>query len=301
MIKRILTFQPSWTLRLISGTIAVVAFISMCLLTGAVDLNGAMAERGQEFTGRNIEAGAKVYYEQCARCHGAKGEGADGLGPALSYDGFLGKWDAAKKTLGPSERLKKIGWTSSLAGYVEAVVASGMPVKSSAVWEAPHPPFALAFGGPLREDQVKNVAAFVLNWGPGQVAPVATMPEPGAAGGAAAAVALTANQEKGKQVFLGAAGCQACHAIRGVATGAIGPSLNKLATTADARIKDAAYKGTAKTGAEYIKEAIVNPNVFVVAECPQGACLANVMPSTFGQTLQAADLDALLDYLSTLK
>lgn len=300
-IKRIVTFQPSWTLRILSATIAVVAFISMCLIAGILDLSGAMAERDEEFKARNIEAGAKVYYEQCARCHGAKGEGVDGLGPALSYDGFLGKWDAAKKTLGTSDRLKKIGWTSSLVGYIEAVTASGMPIKSSSVWEAPHPPFSLPFGGPLRDDQIKNVAAFVVNWGPGQVAPVATQPEPGAGAGAAAAAPLTAQQEKGKQVYLGAAGCQACHAIRGVSAGAVGPTLNKIATTSEQRIKDPNYKGAAKTALDYIRESIVNPNAFVVAECPQGACLANVMPATFGQTIPAADLDALVDYLSTLK
>ncbi len=300
IIKRIITFQPSWTLRIIIGMIAVVAFISMCLIEGVLDVSGAMAERDDEFTGRNIEAGAKVYYEQCARCHGTKGEGADSLGPALSYDGFLGKWDATKKTLGTSNRLKKIGWTSSLKGYIEAVTAAGMPIKSSPVWENAHPAFSLSFGGPLRDDQIKNVAAFVVNWGPGQVPPVATQPD--TTGGAVATAApLTAQQEKGKQVFLGAAGCQACHAIRGVAAGAVGPTMNKLGTTAASRIKDAAYKGSAKTATEYIKESIVNPNVFVVAECPQGACLANVMPATFGTSLVASDIDALVDYLDSLK
>lgn len=299
-IKRIITFQPSWTLRIITGMVSVVAFISMCLITGVLDISGAMAERDHEFTGRNIEAGAKYYYDQCARCHGSKGEGVDGLGPALSYDGFLGKWDPAKKTLGQSARLKAIGWTSSLKGYIEAVTAAGMPIKSSPIWENPHPPFALAYGGPMRDDQIKNIATFIVNWGPGQVTPVATQPE-GGAGPQPTAAPLTAQQEQGKQVFLGAAGCQACHAIKGVAAGAVGPTMNKLATTAEARIKDPAYKGTAKNAVEYIREAIVNPNVFVVAECPTGACIANVMPATFGTSLQPADLTALIDYLSSLK
>ena len=59
-IKRIITFQPSWTLRIVVGMVSVVAFISMCLITGVLDISGAMAERDEEFVGRNIEAGARV-------------------------------------------------------------------------------------------------------------------------------------------------------------------------------------------------------------------------------------------------
>ena len=42
-IKRIITFQPSWTLRIITGMVSVVAFISMCLITGVLVISRALA------------------------------------------------------------------------------------------------------------------------------------------------------------------------------------------------------------------------------------------------------------------
>ncbi|MCS7061307.1 MAG: c-type cytochrome, partial [Anaerolineae bacterium] len=115
-------------------------------------------------------------------------------------------------------------------------------------------------------------------------------------------VPLTAAQEEGKNLFL-KNGCNACHAIRGVANGAIGPALNRIYEEALQRIQSDDYKasqGKATTPEEYIYESIVNPQAYIVPQCPQGPCPANVMPANYGDIIPAADLNKIVDYLSTL-
>jgi cytochrome c oxidase subunit II len=90
------------------------------------------------------------------------------------------------------------------------------------------------------------------------------------AGGAPAA-------PSGKTVFT-ENGCGACHALADAGTsGGVGPDLDDV--LAD---KDAAF----------IKQSIVDPN----AEIASGFS-ANIMPANFGQTIQPAELDALVKYL----
>jgi hypothetical protein len=77
--------------------------------------------------------------------------------------------------------------------------------------------------------------------------------------------------------------------------GTIGPKLEE-GTTAAQRIKDPAYKGTAKSPAEYIMESIVEPSAYVVKPFPD-----NTMPKVFGQKLSAGALKKIVDYLSQVK
>jgi cytochrome c oxidase subunit 2 len=81
----------------------------------------------------------------------------------------------------------------------------------------------------------------------------------------------------GKTVFT-ESGCGACHALADAGTtGGTGPDLDDV--LAD---KDAAF----------IKKSIVDPNADVAP-----GYTANIMPPNFGQTLQPAELDALVKYL----
>ncbi len=297
MLKSIITYRPSFTVRIITGLIALLVSIGVCTAIGVSDVvANSLKERDAQFKGRLIEAGAKVYSEQCARCHGPEGKGVENQGPALSSKTFLGDKDT------PSQRLKDIGWTGTLQAYVQAVTASGIPLKSSSVWDQVHPASSQAYGGPLRDDQIQNVTAFVLNW---QQEPytsgVVDAPKPGEGGAKATAVPLTDAQKAGQQVYL-QAGCNACHAIRGAGNqGAVGPVLSKIGSLADERLKDPNYKGTSKDAVGYIQESIVNPNIFVVAQCPAGPCAAGVMTQNFGTTLKPDDLKNLVDYLASLK
>ncbi len=73
-------------------------------------------------------------------------------------------------------------------------------------------------------------------------------------------------------------GCVACHSTDGVA--GAGPSWQGLSASVDA---------------EYIRTAIVNPNVVIAEGYVEG-----VMPSTYADTLSEEDLDALVAYISSL-
>ncbi len=117
--------------------------------------------------------------------------------------------------------------------------------------------------------------------------------KPGAAGGGGV---LATGEEPVDQIFQKAT-CVACHTIPGIAgaVGTIGPKLVE-GTNAPTRIKDPAYKGTAKSTREYITESVINPSAFVVKGFPD-----NTMPKEFGKKLSAGALNKIVDYLSQLE
>lgn len=301
LFYKIITFKPSFGLRIVTGLVGIVLSLATCGIVGLTDMVAAQLKTNDEsFEGRLTEAGAKVYFEQCARCHGLQGKGADGAAPAISSVAFLG----TKTT--PSQRLKDIGWIGTLEGYIEAVTASGIPIKSSQVWEQNHPPFSQRFGGPLRDDQIRNVTKFVANWKQKPFTDgVVDAPKPGAGSGPQPTpIPLGPKENAGLEVFKGAGGCTACHAIRGIATGAVGPTLNKLASTAEKRVAQADYKaagGKATDAAGYIRESILAPNTYVVPDCPQGACASGVMTANLDKILKPEELENLIAYLVTLR
>ncbi len=304
IIKKIVTFKPSFTLRVIVGLISVVGFLSACAIVGLGDLTKALGAQDAKYKARAIEAGALVYFQQCARCHGPEGKGIAGQGPALSSITFLGKVENGVEVT-KSQRIIDIGWVGNLDGYIRAVTAAGIPLKSSNVWDVTHPAFGQAYGGNLRDDQIADVAAFIENW---RQAPytqgVIDSPKPGEAlGPRPTAVPLTPEQEAGKTAFA-KYGCTACHAIKGVSQGAVGPNLSTIGADAANIITQPGYKssqGKATTVAEYIHESIVNPNAYIAPKCPTGACVAGIMPQNFGTTIPATDLQNLVAYLSSLK
>jgi cytochrome c oxidase subunit 2 len=97
----------------------------------------------------------------------------------------------------------------------------------------------------------------------------------GGAGGAGAAPAAD-----GKTIFTSADGnCKACHTLSDAgATGSIGPNL------------DTVLKGKDEA---FIKQSIVDPSAEIAPGYTDG-----IMPPNYGQTLQPAQIDALVKYLS---
>lgn len=316
LFKKIITYRPSFTVRILAGLVGFLVMLSVCTIVGISDI-GALGERDINFKARSIEAGAKTYAEQCARCHGLDGKGIEGLGPTLSHISFTGQTEEVigdNNVLGAREitksvRLTQLGWTGSLVNYVRGIVASGIPNKSSSVWDSVHPTFSQAYGGNLRDDEVNNVSNYVANW---SLAPytgddVILPPAPGAGLAPTATPApLSADQQKGKELVV-SLGCNACHTIRGVMNGSVGPNLTNIATVAEQHIQSDEYKNNVKdqpaatTVEDYIRQSIIHPNAYIEPKCPQGPCAAGVMPQTFEQSIPPADLDALVSYLSSLK
>lgn len=111
--------------------------------------------------------------------------------------------------------------------------------------------------------------------------------------------ALAGDPVRGQEVFATAAEptCAGCHALKGVAEGQIGPDLTHIATESAQRVADPGYKGKAKDAAAYIRESIADPNAYLPARCPAGACLRDLMPKDFAKKLTPQQLEDLIAYL----
>jgi nitrite reductase (NO-forming) len=96
--------------------------------------------------------------------------------------------------------------------------------------------------------------------------------------------------------------CGSCHTISGIpgAVGVVAPKLDEIPMMAEEHIKSDTYTGNAATAEDYIRESIMDPNLFVAPECPTGACAPNVMPATLSQTLTTDEINSIVTYLSGL-
>ena len=95
-------------------------------------------------------------------------------------------------------------------------------------------------------------------------------------------------------------GCPLCHTIPGIegAVGELGPVLHEK-INAPQRIKDPNYKGKARTGRDYVKESILNPNAYIVFNEAEGEPFPEgVMPQDFANKLSVNALDKLVDFIS---
>jgi cytochrome c oxidase subunit II len=99
----------------------------------------------------------------------------------------------------------------------------------------------------------------------------------GGGGGTNAAAAIFAD-----------AGCAGCHTFAPAgSTGEIGPDLDNLVATAQKAGQDPA---------DYVRDAIVDPGKVIAPGYEDG-----VMPPSFGETLSAEEIDALVAYLTGAK
>lgn len=86
-------------------------------------------------------------------------------------------------------------------------------------------------------------------------------------------------------------GCIGCHTLTiADAAGTVGPTHDGVGTTAEARLADPGYTGTATTPEEYIRESILSPTTYTVPGFTEG-----VMPSF--ATMDEAQLDAIVAML----
>src|SRR5262245_23711707 len=110
------------------------------------------------------------------------------------------------------------------------------------------------------------------------------------------------NAERGSQLY-GTLPCASCHDItQPLPGGAVCPNLGNIATEAARIVGAPDYHGHARDAAGYIRESIVDPNVYLV---PGGSYRQadgqSVMPKDFGATLTPQQLDDLVAFLLTLR
>jgi mono/diheme cytochrome c family protein len=120
-----------------------------------------LAQAGHEFDGRDLTAGAELYAENCASCHGAKLEGQpnwrvpdeNGVLPAPPHDKSGHTWHHSSQQLFD---YTKFGGQDALLRMGVAGFASGMP----------------GFADALSDQQIWEILAFIASTWPEREAAV---------------------------------------------------------------------------------------------------------------------------------
>lgn len=271
------------------GALSVAAMIVVLAIVG-IGEPSRMAEFTSSYQARQIETGALIFENNCRPCHGPQGEGIEGVAPAINAaDLFDG------------ERLKAIGFAGTVQDYVRATISSGRPVPSEGTnYPQRMPTWSQDFGGPLRDDQINSLVAYIMNWQDRALQEAAgPTPTPLAeVVGTDISLALPPGDvNRGKALSEGNLGCVGCHILS-----ATGPAWLPSGDTpgigdrAAARIAEADYTGKATSAEQYLLESIVTPNAFVVSGFE-----ANIMPENYAQRLTPQDAADLIAYLMSLR
>ena len=214
----------------------------------------------------------------CAGCHGVAGLGIPGLAPELNSPDFFAR------------RLAEIGYAGSMRSYIEATVATGRPVSQNQ-YGAIMPAWSRAYGGSLRDDEIRDIASFILNWDTtttnsrGDSAATETPPPP-------PTQEVSVSVERGKAVFYGPAGCLGCHGVPGQG-GASGPDMAGIA-------QRAVLQAPGLTAEQVIRQSILAPGAVIASGCQSETC-PDIMPRDYSTRLRQTEMDALVGYLLTLE
>jgi len=262
-------------LEIVLGTILVLLSVAIVIVLGVQEPQ-RLADYTVHQRAEQIEFGASVFTTYCTTCHGSQAQGIAGVAPSLRDEFFF------------TQRLKEVGWVGSLEDYIISMVTTGRQISTrpelygGSTGRPPvMPTWSEKFGGPLRDDQIRAAAAFIMNFEPYALGEVATSIPLGP-------VADESTPEGRGQVAFSAAGCTACHTISGISIGTIGPALDGLATRAASRV-------SGLTAEEYIRQSILEPSTYVVESFPDGR-----MPQNFGEILTEEQINDLIAFLLTL-
>ncbi len=190
--------KENYTTLLVIG-LALTLLVLAGLTYYFVGENTRLAQAAGMFTEERVARGRTIYNEQCVSCHGGQGEG--GVGPALNNRTVL---------------------KNTLNSVFFSVIRSGVPGTQMPAW-------SVDFGGPLTDEDVRDVVAYVRAWEPTapEVQPVQF--EPDAARGA----------------LLFSTTCALCHGEHGTGSDK-GPKINDAARLAT--FNDDWYRGVIRNG-----------------------------------------------------
>ncbi|NJN81972.1 MAG: cytochrome c [Caldilineaceae bacterium] len=272
--------------KVVWGIVMVVISLVIVLFLGLIE-EPRMQAQTANWDGRSIETGAALYANNCSSCHGLDGKGLPNVAPALHSKYFF------------TQRMEDVGWAGTIKDYVELTVAAGRPSKVKTQWAQIMPTWSNVFGGPLRGDQVENLANYVVNWqesalmqsdeeDPWQFfvdAPSKSQPQ--------AETAVEENTEVAgprlpQDIFL-SLGCSGCHNLDENQTadnrGPIGPYMGNLYETAGSRVEG-------QDAETYVHTSIVEPNAYVNEGYTPG-----IMPANLVDQISDEELDALVAWL----
>ena len=269
------------------------------LLMVLVSENPRMEAQTINWEGRSIENGAKLFADNCNICHGPNGQGILGKGPGLNSYYFFTE----------TGRIMDVGWVGTLEDYVLLTIAAGRPSKTESQWPEVMPTWDGTFGGPLRGDQVADLAAYVMNWEESALAqtpdedpfqPFDDVIRPAEFQNmaylllseeeqAAALEEYRARNFRSPQEIWTSEACFACHNLdvkQVDVAGQNGPNFADLYERAGSRKAD-------MTAEEYVYESIVNPGAFVVDTYGD----VGDMPQNFAEKLSEDEIQSLVAWL----
>lgn len=151
------------------GLLSIIGVIAITMLVGFGE-EQRMWQASRAWEAREIEAGALLYEQYCASCHGPNASG--GIGPPLDETSGLHGGDLGA---GVAWRLEELGWPSQDSyEYVLSVLESGRSVSTRPEQypgdraEDPTamamPAWSEAYGGPLRPDQAQMIALYIASF-----------------------------------------------------------------------------------------------------------------------------------------
>jgi mono/diheme cytochrome c family protein len=247
-----------------------------------------MASALESQRGRAIEQGAALFDAQCSRCHGTQGTGIPGLCPPLNDRYFF------------DQRLTDVGWSGTLEDYIVATASSGRlastrPQLYPGQGTPAMPAFSDHFGGPLREDQIRMIAAYVMNWQEtASVVEVPPTPE-GPVVGTDIKKELPEGDAANGEALATSLGCTACHIAAPTGPAWLPGEEPGIGARAETRFEQPDYTGNAENAVEYLFESIVSPEVYLVPG------FSDLMPHTYGSQLTDQDMADLIAYLLSIR
>jgi mono/diheme cytochrome c family protein len=190
--------KENYTPYLVAGVILTL-FIIAGLTFYTISESTRLARAADSFTSERVQRGRAIYNQQCVNCHGAQGEG--GVGPALNNRTLL---------------------KNTLDSVFFSIIRSGVPGTQMPAW-------SVDYGGPLTDEEVRDLVAFIRAWEP--TAPEVQPPtfQPDAARGA----------------LLFSSTCAICHGENGQG-GGVAPKLND--PTRLNALSDDWYRGVIRFG-----------------------------------------------------
>ena len=274
--------------KVIIGTIAFM--LAMIILGLAVLLEpDRLKDWTAAYQGRQIENGAQLFKDSCAECHGVEGiaqncadysgEGKACVGLPLNHAPLLcGE---------PSQRMEQLAWSGSKEDFIRQTIAAGRPGTVMPTWST-------EFGGSMEPHQIDQITQFVLNWGPDlceEDVIVEDVEWPDSWEDLPAG-----NAQAGVDGYL-AQGCSGCHGVPESPAAnhlGTGPHLGDIATVAADRVPGVSAE-------QYIYESILDPNQFIVEECPLGPCIEpSQMRLDYPSVLSEQAMADLIAYYMTL-
>jgi mono/diheme cytochrome c family protein len=237
--------------------------------------------------------------------------------------GYLPELEAARTAGGAvltaylnqdSSRLAQVGWGGSVDNYIRTTLIHGRP-GSEKVWPAPMVSWSQRGTGPLRDDQLDDIVAYIMNYDKGDAWTTEDLASVqqfaklhGGGGGAGSDIPpvgtdvetafttvepLVGDPVRGEALYTGgtrtelkrALGCAGCH-LGGVSAPPTEGTWERVETV---RLLEPQFAGY--TPEHYVIESIINPAAYIVPT------YTDAMPHNFGEILSPKDLADIVAFL----